>query len=124
MQVIPKFAAARPINVPDVPKAEPNIDAGVKILRNIEDQYFSDPSIDRLDKMLLTFASYNAGPTRINGLRQEAQEQGLDPNKWFGNVELMVAKSVGQETVTYVGNLYEYYIAYKPAQEQGRLRQT
>jgi membrane-bound lytic murein transglycosylase MltF len=101
--VIPKYAAASPINVPNVSTAETNIEAGVKMLRNIEDTYFDDPKIDRLDKTLFVFASYNAGPNRIARLRKQAQEQGLDPNKWFNNVELMVAKDIGQETVTYVG---------------------
>jgi membrane-bound lytic murein transglycosylase MltF len=124
MQVIPKFAAASPINVPDVTKADPNVQAGVKMLRNIEDHYFNDPQLDRLDKTLLVFASYNAGPNRIAKLRQQASQQGLDPNKWFNNVELIVAKSIGQETVTYVSNVYKYYVAYKLAEQQGRIRQN
>lgn len=115
MQVIPKNAAASPINVPNVTTAQNNILAGVKMLRHIEDQYFNDPKLDPVDKTLMVFASYNAGPNRIARLRDEAAQQGLDPNKWFGNVELMVAKDVGQETVTYVGNVYKYYIAYKLA---------
>ena len=115
MQVIPKNAAASPINVPDVTTADKNILAGVKMLRQIEDQYFNDPKIDPVDKTLMVFASYNAGPNRIARLRKEAAEDGLDPNKWFGNVELLVAKDVGQETVVYVGNVYKYYIAYKLA---------
>lgn len=48
---------------------------------------------------------------------------GLDPNLWFGNVELVAAKEIGQETVTYVSNIYKYYIAYKLAVEQSQLRQ-
>ena len=115
MQVIPKYAAANPINVKDVQVARGNIEAGVKMLRNIEDQYFNDPKIDQVNKTLMVFASYNAGPNRIARLRAQAQQQGLDPNKWFGNVELLVAKDIGQETVTYVGNVYKYYIAYKLA---------
>lgn len=115
MQVIPKYAAANPINVKDVQVARGNIEAGVKMLRNIEDQYFNDPNIDQVNKTLMVFASYNAGPNRIARLRAQAQQQGLNPNKWFGNVELMVAKDIGQETVTYVGNVYKYYIAYKLA---------
>ena len=39
----------------------------------------------------------------------------LIPNVWFGNVELVAAKDIGQETVTYVSNIYKYYIAYKLA---------
>jgi membrane-bound lytic murein transglycosylase MltF len=115
MQVIPKYAAANPINVKDVHDARGNIEAGIKMLRNIEDQYFNDPNIDQLNKTLMVFASYNAGPNRIARLRSQAQQQGLDPNKWFGNVEILVAKDVGQETVNYVSNVYKYYIAYKLA---------
>ena len=115
MQVIPKNAAASPINIPNVMTADKNIEAGVKMLRDIEDRYFNDPSLNPVDKTLMVFASYNAGPNRIARLRKEAADNGLDPNKWFGNVELMVAKDVGQETVNYVSNIYKYYIAYKLA---------
>lgn len=124
MQVIPKYAAASPINVPDVTKADPNIEAGVRILRHIEDQYFNDSRLDALNKTLLVFASYNAGPNRIAKVRLRARDEGLDPNLWFNNVELTVAKSIGQETVTYVGNVYKYYVAYKLAEEQGRIEQN
>jgi membrane-bound lytic murein transglycosylase MltF len=63
--------------------------------------------------MLFAFASYNAGPGRIQSLRREAAKRGLDPNRWFKNVELVTAEKVGQETVTYVANIYKYYIAYQ-----------
>jgi len=123
MQVIPKNAAASPINISNVSTADNNIQAGVKMLRNIEDQYFNDPAIDPVDKTLMVFASYNAGPNRIARLRKQAASEGLDPNKWFGNVELMVAKDIGQETVTYVSNIYKYYVAYKLAAKQAGSKQ-
>jgi membrane-bound lytic murein transglycosylase MltF len=113
MQVIPKYAAAKPIEIPDVSNVGDNIHAGAKMLRNITDTYFNDPAVDAMNKTLFTFASYNAGPNRIVRLRNKAQADGLDQNKWFGNVELEVAKDVGQETVTYVSNIYKYYVAYK-----------
>jgi membrane-bound lytic murein transglycosylase MltF len=69
---------------------------------------------------LLTFAAYNAGPNRIADIRKQAPAQGLDPNKWFGNVELLVSQKVGQTTVQYVSNIYKYYIAYKLVVEQGQ----
>jgi membrane-bound lytic murein transglycosylase MltF len=122
MQVIPKYAAAPPINIPNVDTAETNIKAGVKMLRNVEDNYFNDPKIDRLNKTLFVFASYNAGPSRIAGLRKKAPGLGLDSNVWFGNVELVAAREIGQETVTYVSNIYKYYIAYTLASEQNKLR--
>src|SRR5271166_6279539 len=123
MQVIPKYAAASPISIPNVATPDGNIHAGVKMLRNIADTYFNDPKIDPVNKTLFVFASYNAGPNRIARLRKEAPDMGLDPNVWFGNVELVAAKDIGQETVTYVSNIYKYYIAYKLAVEQRQIRE-
>jgi membrane-bound lytic murein transglycosylase MltF len=123
MQVIPKYAAASPINVSNVNTADGNIHAGVKMLRDIDDRYFNDPKIDDLNKTLFVFASYNAGPNRIARLRKEAPDMGLDPNVWFNNVELVAAKDIGQETVTYVSNIYKYYVAYKLALQQSEMRQ-
>ena len=122
MQVIPKYAAAKPISIPDVANVDGNIHAGVKMLRNLADTYFNDSKIDPMNRTLFVFASYNAGPNRIQRLRKKAFEMGLDPNVWFGNVEVVAAKDIGQETVLYVGNIYKYYVAYKLAQEQGQLQ--
>ena len=123
MQVIPQYAAASPIDIPNVDSAEPNIHAGTKMLREIEDKYFNDERVDALNKTLFTFASYNAGPTRIAELRREAEREGLNPNEWFGNVEFVVAKAIGQQTVRYVSNIYKYYVAYKLVLEQLQLRE-
>jgi membrane-bound lytic murein transglycosylase MltF len=123
MQVVPRYAAASPIDIPNVNTAEPNIHAGTKMLREIEDKYFKDERLDALNKTLFTFASYNAGPTRIASLRQKAATEGLNPDEWFGNVEFVVAKEIGQETVRYVSNIYKYYVAYKLILEQSELRE-
>jgi hypothetical protein len=48
---------------------------------------------------------------------------GLDPDIWFSNVELVAAQDIGQETVTYVGNIYKYYVSYKLALEERIRRQ-
>jgi membrane-bound lytic murein transglycosylase MltF len=66
----------------------------------------------KLDKALFAFASYNTGASRISQLRKEAAKRGLDPNVWFHNVEYVAAEKIGPETVTYVSNIYKYYIAY------------
>ena len=120
MQVKPSTAAAPPISISDIETAENNIHAGVKLLNSIAEDYFSDPKIDPMNRLLLTFAAYNAGPNRIADLRKDAPAQGLDPNKWFGNIELLVSQQVGQTTVQYVSNIYKYYIAYKLVVEQGQ----
>lgn len=120
MQVKPSTAAAPPISIPDVWTAENNIHAGVKVLNSIANTYFNDPKIDPMNRLLLTFAAYNAGPNRIAELRKRAPAQGLDPNKWFENVELLVSQNVGPVTVQYVSNIYKYYVAYKLVVEQGQ----
>ena len=58
-----------------------------------------------LDKVLFTFASYNAGANRVAQLRKEAATRGLNPNVWFHNVEYVAADRIGAETVTYVSTI-------------------
>ena len=123
MQVIPRYAAASPINIANVGVADANIHAGAKMLRNIADTYFNDPTLNPVDRTMFVFASYNAGPTRIARLRKRAAESGLNPDVWFDNVELIAAQDIGQETVTYVRNVYKYYVAYRLAAEETALRQ-
>ena len=120
MQIKPSTAAGHPININDVERVEPNIHAGIKYMRFMMDEYFDDPSLDRINKGLFAFASYNAGPNKIARLRRQAAAEGLDPNKWFNNVELVVDREVGHETVTYVGNIYKYYVAFKLVAERER----
>ena len=87
-------------------------------MRSIADTYFNDPTLDPLNKILMTFASYNAGPNRIADLRKRAASEGLDADRWFGNVELIVAREIGEQTVQYVSNIYKYYVAYKLTLEE------
>jgi len=77
------------------------------------DEFYKDEPMTELNKGLMTLASYNAGPGRIRQLRRETEKRGLDPNVWFGNVERVVSERVGRETVTYVSNIYKYYVAYR-----------
>lgn len=124
MQVIPRYAAAIPINIADVnSSAKANIHAGAKMLRHKVDTYFDDPNVDPLNRVLFALASYNAGPNRINRLRQRAASEGLNPNVWFENVELVAAQAIGQETVNYVRNVYKYYVAYKLSEHHSNTSQ-
>ena len=68
--------------------------------------------MDDLNKVLFAFAAYNAGPARVRQLRREASERGLDPNVWFNNVERVASERIGRETVTYVSDIYKYYVTY------------
>jgi len=115
MQVMP--ATGKDMNTGDIAQLEPNIHAGVKYIRFVQDQFFRDEPMDALNKTLFSFAAYNAGPGRIQQLRAAAAKRGLNPNVWMNNVELLAAQKIGAETVTYVSNIYKYYIAYKLAVE-------
>jgi membrane-bound lytic murein transglycosylase MltF len=111
MQVMPR--TGKELKVGDIRSLDPNIHAGVKYIRWMINRYYSKEPMTPLDKALFSFASYNAGPARIARLRAETKKRGFDPNVWFGNVEYLAAEQIGAETVTYVSNIYKYYIAYR-----------
>jgi membrane-bound lytic murein transglycosylase MltF len=121
MQVMP--GTGKDMAVGDIQKMEPNIHAGVKYVRFMMDQYFKDEPMDEINKALMTFASYNAGPARVRGLRREAAKRGLNPNLWFGNVERIASEKIGRETVQYVSNIYKYYVAYRLLLERKQARE-
>ena len=116
MQVMP--ATGKELNVGDIQQMEANIHAGVKYMRFMMDRYYANEPMDQLNKGLMTFASYNAGPGRVRQLRREAEKKGLNPNLWFGNVERIASERLGRETVTYVSNIFKYYVAYKLLADQ------
>jgi membrane-bound lytic murein transglycosylase MltF len=120
MQVMPP--TGKELNVGDIRQIEPNIHAGVKYMRFMIDQYFKDEPMDDLNKGLMAFAAYNAGPGRLRQLRSETAKRGLDPNVWFGNVERVASERIGRETVTYVGNIFKYYVTYRLLNDQAQRR--
>ena len=111
MQVKP--STARDMGIDDIRPVDRNIEAGVKYLRFMSDRYFDDGQVDPLNRQLFAIAAYNAGPAKVARLRAEAAGRGLDPNVWFGHVEVVAARRIGRETVDYVSNIYKYYVAYK-----------
>jgi membrane-bound lytic murein transglycosylase MltF len=113
MQIKPETAADRNVGITGVDQVEPNIHAGIKYLGFVVDRYFADSSIDRLNRGLFALAAYNAGPGRVRQLRAKAGAAGLDPNVWFGNVEVIAAREIGRETVDYVSNIYKYFTVYR-----------
>lgn len=121
MQVMP--ATGNELKVGDIRQIEPNIHAGVKYIRFMMDQFYANEPMDKLNKGLFTFASYNAGPGQIKYLRGLAAKRGLDPNVWFNNVEVIASEKIGRETVQYVSNIYKYYLAYQMIENQRTERQ-
>jgi membrane-bound lytic murein transglycosylase MltF len=122
MQIKPSTAAGAPIGITGVDQLENNVRAGAKYLRFIIDRYYRDQPMKPLDKELFAMASYNAGPARIAKLRRRAAALGLDSNRWFQHVEVVVSKEIGRETVDYVGNIYKYYLTYNLLDQRRRAR--
>lgn len=120
MQVMP--ATGKALKVGDIRRSESNINAGTKYLRQIIDRYLTDEPMDDVNRMLFALSSYNAGPTRVQELREEAGKRGLDQNVWFGNVEVIAAEKLGSETVTYVSNIHKYYVAYRRVHDERMAR--
>jgi membrane-bound lytic murein transglycosylase MltF len=119
MQLLPKTANDPTVGINGIDKsADKNIEAGSKYMRLLADKYLNDPQLTEMNKTLMTFAAYNAGPGNLRKFRALAEQSGLDKNIWFGNVEQAAAQVVGRETVDYVGNIYKYYVAYKLVAEK------
>jgi len=123
MQILPSTAADPNVNIFEIQKLENNIHAGTKYMRFIVNRYYQDEPMDDVNKMLFAFASYNAGPAKVNKLRKKAAAMGLNPDLWFHHVEVAAAKVNGRETVQYVSNIYKYYLAYRMITEQRARKQ-
>jgi membrane-bound lytic murein transglycosylase MltF len=123
MQVMPSTAAGAPVKIPNITNEENNIHAGARLMHYLIEDHFNEPGLDLQNRMLFATASYNAGPAKIARCRTLAKEMGYDPNKWFNNVEVAVAKVVGRETTQYVANIYKYYVCYRLAGETNLRRQ-
>ena len=122
MQVMP--LTGKELNVGDITQIDANIHAGVKYMRFMIDEYFANEPMDNVNKALMAFAAYNAGPGRLRQLRRETEKRGLDPNLWFNNVERVASERIGRETVTYVSNIYKYYVAYRLLADQEQRREA
>jgi len=118
MQVRPATAADKNIAVGDVHALNNNIHAGVKYLAFLRDHYYSETDLAEGDRVRFTLAAYNAGPSKIREARTLAARMGLDPNKWFRNVEIAALKAIGQEPVHYVSNINKFYVIFSLALAQ------
>ncbi|WP_428819310.1 transporter substrate-binding domain-containing protein [Microbulbifer sp. MCCC 1A16149] len=101
-----------------------NIQAGVKYLNWIRERI--EPTLPAVDRLWFTLASYNAGYGHLLDARRLAKELGLNPDTWFGNVELAMLKLAepqyfnnarygyvrGTEPVQYVRKISHLYRAY------------
>jgi membrane-bound lytic murein transglycosylase F len=127
LQVLPR--TGRQMGYDDVTSPETNIAAGVKYLSWLRDRFHADLPV--ADRMWFTLASFNAGHEHVRDARRLALQEGLDPNRWFGNVEqamLLLSREQyarqarhgycrGREPVNYVREIFARYGAYREALE-------
>ena len=121
MQIKPSTAKDKNVGIDDVSTIDANVHAGAKYMRFLADRYFSGDDIDDLTQWIFSLAAYNAGPAKVARFRKEAAENGYDPNRWFDNVEIIAARRIGRETVTYVSNVFKYYVGYQLFAERAML---
>lgn len=116
MQLLP--STGEEMEVGDINELANNIHAGARYLRWMIDRYYADEPMSDDERLLFALASYNAGPRRVRQMRRQAEQEGLDPNLWFDNVEHIAARVIGRETVQYVSSIYKYHIAFRLIAEQ------
>lgn len=118
MQLLPATAADKAVGITGIESdAARNIEAGSIYLRHLIRTYIGDADLPDTERVLFAFAAYNAGPGNLRKFRSRAKRMGLDPDRWFDNVEHGAAATVGRETVDYVANIYKYYVAYRMLQD-------
>jgi len=122
MQMMPQTATE--LGISDLDDPENAIHAGIRYLDWVRDRF--EPELAVKDRMWFTLAAYNAGPGHVRDARRLAAEIGLNPNRWFENVEkamLLLSKreySVRArhgycrcgEPVAYVREIRQRYNAY------------
>jgi membrane-bound lytic murein transglycosylase MltF len=123
MQLLPTTAEDPNVGIRHIERTDNNVHAAAKYLAFLRDRYFSSPEIDPAARMHFVWAAYNAGPARVRRMRALASDMGLDPNRWFGQVERAADRLVGNETVRYVADLRKHLIAYRllQAHEQAQV---
>ena len=82
-QVMP--ATGQEMGFTDLEDPGQGVHAGAQYMAKLIDSF--DPRIPFKQRVRFALASYNAGRGHVEDARLLAAEQGLDPNRWFGNVE-------------------------------------
>jgi len=113
MQLLPETAAY--VGIEDATPVDANIEAGVRYLAYLRDDVLgNEENLDERARRHLMLAAYNAGPGRLRQLRAMTRDDlGLDPDRWFFNVERAAQLRIGDETVRYVTDVNKYWLAYQ-----------
>jgi len=122
MQVLPR--TGREFGFENLTDPETGIHAGVRYLDWVRERFSA--SLAAGERTWFALAGYNAGHGHVRDARRLARELGLDPDRWFGNVEQAMLKLAepeyarrarhgyvrGSEPVKYVRRIRQRYRAY------------
>lgn len=122
LQVMP--ATARELGFSNIQNPENGIHAGIKYLDWVRQRF--PETLPVADRMWFTLAAYNAGAGHVRDAIVLARQQGLNPDRWFDNVEqamLLLSKRQyaakarhgyvrGEEPVKYVREIRQRFGAY------------
>jgi membrane-bound lytic murein transglycosylase F len=122
LQVLP--STAEELGVGNLEDPETNIRAGLDYLAWVRERFEEDLSVR--DRMWFTLAAYNVGAGHVRDARRLAAQKGLNPDRWFDNVEramLLLSRPEyarkaqhgwcrGSEPVQYVREIQSRYEAY------------
>jgi membrane-bound lytic murein transglycosylase F len=131
MQILPETAAE--LGVVDLHDPDESVRAGTLYLSRLVQRW--DPRLPLSTRLRFALASYDAGLGHVLDARQLAREIGLNPDRWYGNVEramLLLEQEQyfanakcgycrGSETVHYVEEIdrrYRLYIQHAPEEPQ------
>jgi len=132
MQVMPVTGRSMGFDITSSPAN--NIKAGTLYIDRLHSVF--DPKIaDESERMKFILASYNAGPGHVLDAMRLAKKNGMDPQKWDGNVAIWLQKKSdpryyndivvkngyfrGTESINFVSEIMERFEHYKnfiPAQ--------
>lgn len=122
LQVLP--STAPDFSIDELEDPEINVRAGVRYLDWVRDRF--EAQLPVRDRMWFALAGYNVGLGHVRDARRLAAQQGLNPDRWFDNVERAMlllsrpeyARSAqhgycrGSEPVSYVREIRATYEAY------------
>ncbi len=113
---------ARAMGVANPLDPDAGIRGGVRYLNKLRDHF--EVELPPGERTWFALAAYNAGLTRVDLARERAAAAGLDPTRWFGNVETMMGREPNQramgsyrEAVDYVRAIRSLYNTYNRQQE-------
>jgi len=122
MQIMPETAVGLGLQNPNDPEA--GIRAGIKYLHWLRNRF--DNHIPMDERTWLALAAYNIGYEHVRRARNRARKIGLNPDKWFSNVEVAMRQMTRSywessslegcrcgQAIIYVSSIRSLYYSYR-----------